>query len=67
METSKLTNDRKKKYEELLALVATKDPTDVFDTPDGPKALYILDDNIARAFPVAEVDRKKSELQLGSD
>ena len=62
MRANVFSSDKKNKYEEALGRATEKTPISIFDTPEGKKGIYVLDDNVARTFLLSEVARKKREL-----
>lgn len=53
---------RKNVEDDALCQATVLTPFAIFDTPEGTKGVFLLDDNIARAFLLSEVERKKREM-----
>ena len=52
-----------RKDDDALSQATMLTPFAIFDTLEGKKGVFLLDDNIARAFLLSEVARKKKELE----
>ena len=58
-------NSKNEKYEKLLEQAVKYPPISVFTDPGvGEKGLYRVEGNAVRTFYVADVERKRKELNL---